>query len=189
MYGLERCDDVSYDGFDITRDEYDGLFNSLVFYIKYKSKNESINENWCDDKLAELQEKGKNNWNQDDWETYAYCKNANAERDWYDSQDEPSWAYQEEDIFDDYEIKKEPANEYKLMGRKTVYDSDGFTTDYSWYKDDNGHHVFVFGDSDLYRPEDGVYDWEEEDEGKAKEWFDNYKGFEEEEESSEEYWS
>lgn len=174
--------------------------------------DESLNENWCDEKLLELEVKGRDNWDQDDWETYAYCKNANAERDYEDMYNpdiydydpmmledpaEPSvyeddyeiWEVEEPDLTDDYEIEKEPTDEYKLVDRKTVYDSDGFATDYSWYVDKNGHHVFVFGDSDLYRPEDGEYDWEEDNEEVAREWFDNYKGFEEEEEDSEEYWS
>lgn len=212
VYGLERCDDVSYDGFDINRDEYDEVLAKLKFYVEHKPKNESINENWCDEKLDELREKGRDNWTQDDWETYAYCKNANAERDYEDMYNpdiydydpmmledpaEPSvyeddyevWEVEEPELTDDYEIEKEPSIDWKLVDRKTVYDSDGFTTDYSWYVDKNGHHVFVFGDSDLYRPEDGEYDWEEDNEEVAKEWFDNYKGFEEEEENSEKYWS
>lgn len=71
---------------------------------------------------------------------------------------------------------------YKLVARKTVYDVDGFTTDYSWYKNmKSGENVFVFGDSDIYRPEDGDYDWTEENDEAAEEWFDNYRGFEDEE--------
>lgn len=48
----------------------------------------SIKENWCDDKLDELISKPKSEWTQDDYEAYFYCKNALAERDYYDSYDE-----------------------------------------------------------------------------------------------------
>lgn len=74
---------------------------------------------------------------------------------------------------------------YKEIESKSVMDSDGFYTDYTWYKDIVGHrHVFVFGDRDLYRPEDEDYDWEvegddEQAQAEAEEWFDSYNGFDE----------
>lgn len=40
---------------------------------------------WADEKLDELESKGKENWSEEDWDAYNYCKNANAERDYYDS--------------------------------------------------------------------------------------------------------
>lgn len=69
---------------------------------------------------------------------------------------------------------------YEKVKSKLVQDSDGFYTDYTWYKDENGYNVFVFGDSDLYLPEDGEYDWETESDEQAEEWFDSYNGFEDE---------
>ena len=74
---------------------------------------------------------------------------------------------------------------FKYIASKSVLDSDGFYTDYTWYFDkEEGKHVFVFGDNDIYFPEDGDYDWEVEgDDERAKEeaqeWFDSYDGFEE----------
>lgn len=47
-----------------------------------------ITERWSDDALEELSKKPKEEWTEDDWDTYNYCKNANAERDYYDSLDE-----------------------------------------------------------------------------------------------------
>lgn len=80
-----------------------------------------------------------------------------------------------------------PDEEWEEVSSKTVQDSDGFYTDYTWYTNGN-KHVFVFGDSEVYRPEDGDYDWEiEVIEGKeaeaykeAQEWFNTYEGFEDE---------
>jgi hypothetical protein len=43
---------------------------------------------WTDQALDELKNKPKTEWTEDDWDTYHYCKNANAERDYYDSLDE-----------------------------------------------------------------------------------------------------
>lgn len=77
--------------------------------------------------------------------------------------------------------------EWEEVDSKVVEDSDGFMTDYVWYTD-GFKHVFIFGDSGIYRPEDGDFDWEIDIvEGKeaeaykeAQEWFDSYTGFAEE---------
>lgn len=64
---------------------------------------------------------------------------------------------------------------------KRVQDSNGFMTDYTMYKNnEDGTYVFVFGDKDMYTPDDGDFDWEAETEEQAREWFDNYTGFEDE---------
>lgn len=68
---------------------------------------------------------------------------------------------------------------YEFISSKSVLDSDGFYTDYTWYKNQDGLNVFVFGDSDIYKPADGYIDHEEEDDSAAQEWFDSYSGFEE----------
>ena len=68
---------------------------------------------------------------------------------------------------------------YEFISSKSVLDSDGFYTDYTWYKNQDGLNVFVFGDSDIYKPADGYIDHEEEDDSAAQEWFDSYNGFEE----------
>ena len=77
--------------------------------------------------------------------------------------------------FDD-EDEEEPS-EYEFVSRKSVKDSDDFMTDYTWYKAPDGLNVFVFGDSDYYKPEDGYFDHEEEDDQAAEEWFSSYNGF------------
>lgn len=65
---------------------------------------------------------------------------------------------------------------YTFISSKSVPDSDGFQTDYTWYKASDGTNVFVFGDNDIYKPEDGYFDHVEEDDGTAQEWFDSYHG-------------
>ncbi len=73
---------------------------------------------------------------------------------------------------------------YKYVKSKEVYDSDGWRTEYTMYQDnyDEDHFVFVFGDSDLYDPNDGYeeFDYECDSRREAEEWFDNYEGFEDE---------
>ena len=78
--------------------------------------------------------------------------------------------FNEEDrLPDDYPYGLEKG--YKKVGSKTVYDAKGFTSDYTWWKnDETGHSVFFFDDTE---------DWEEDNDVVAQEHFDNYKGFEE----------
>jgi len=73
------------------------------------------------------------------------------------------------------------SDQYELIDKKSVMDSDGFYTDYCLYYDVlNDRYVTVFGDSDIYRPEDEDFDMECETEAEAREWFDSYHGFDEE---------
>lgn len=87
----------------------------------------------------------------------------NEDYDWYDDDD------------DDEETG------YEFVRSKEVYDSNGFLTEYTWYRrKSDGLNVFVFGDRDLYRPEDGGWDYETEGEENAWDWYSNYNGFSDE---------
>lgn len=66
---------------------------------------------------------------------------------------------------------------------KDVMDADGFWTEYTWYKNDADKHIFIFGDRGLYTPYNSDYDHECDSYDEAKEWFENYKGFEEDEDN------
>ena len=77
------------------------------------------------------------------------------------------------------EPKKAIKESFEFIDSKSIKDFDGFMTEYSMYKDnDSGRFVFVYGDSDIYTPEDENFDWECDSEEEAREWFDNYNGFE-----------
>lgn len=80
--------------------------------------------------------------------------------------------------YEDYEDEylDDTTSEWELIDRKNVEDSDGFITEYSWYQRGD-EHVMVFGDSDIYRPEDGDYDAEFDSDERAREWFSSYAGF------------
>ncbi len=85
-----------------------------------------------------------------------------------------------ETVEDYYNNKFGTINEsWTEVDSKYVKDSDGFTTEYTMYKNEDGKYAFVFGDKDIYKPEDGDFDWEAESEKEAREWFDSYTGFNE----------
>lgn len=66
-------------------------------------------------------------------------------------------------------------DEFTEIASKSVMDSDGFLTEYTMYRDTaSGQYVFVFGDRDYYRPEDGDFDWSCDSEAEAWEWFNSY---------------
>lgn len=91
------------------------------------------------------------------------------------------WEYMHQDGIikpDDFGEDDDDIEErFEFIDRKSVQDSDGFYTDYTMYYDVvEDKYVFVFGDSDIYRPEDGDYDWECDSESEAWEWFNSYNG-------------
>ena len=68
--------------------------------------------------------------------------------------------------------------EWDLIDVKPVKDWDGFYTDYAmWYSESQDKYIFIFGDSDVYTPENSDWDWECDSEDEANEWFNNYEGF------------
>lgn len=83
---------------------------------------------------------------------------------------------------ENFDYKDNDPSQWKLVKQKEVKDSDGFLTEYSWYT--NGvKHIFMFGDSDLYDPDEDYADWATESEQEAQDWFDSYEGLSEEDEA------
>lgn len=80
---------------------------------------------------------------------------------------------------EDFDYTDNDPSIWKLVKCKSVKDSDGFITEYCWYTDGN-KHIFMFGDSDLYKPDPDYADHEADSESEAAEWFDDYTGFEDE---------
>lgn len=78
-------------------------------------------------------------------------------------------------------------NRYKYIDSKEITDFDGFLTEYTMYYDtEEDRYVFVFGDGDLYNPNEDEYmdfDYECESKQEATEWFNDYNGFEDYDES------
>ena len=137
--------------------------NKYDLYNTYLSKNPSIGTK---KKLTEAIYKNKSPKEialilKEDWDDAAWHDTADQEQvdqpDYFpDGEDEPEW---------------------EEMNSKSVRDSDGFLTDYTWYRNnETGQNVFVFGDKDLYGPEDGYFDWECDTDMEGFEWFKNYTG-------------
>lgn len=68
------------------------------------------------------------------------------------------------------------------VASKEVRDSNGDMTDYTWYTNKHGLNIFMFGDKDVTDPDVDYADWETESDTEAQDWFDNYTGFEDDEE-------
>ena len=86
---------------------------------------------------------------------------------WIDSPDD------EEYYDDEFEEK------WDLIARKDIKDADGFMTEYSLYGSNTGRIVTVYGDHDIYTPENGDIDEEFESLQEAEEWFYDFDPFNE----------
>lgn len=102
-------------------------------------KSKSLDERWADDALDELSKKPKSEWTDDDWDTYNYCKNANAERDYYDSLEEtinssePAWD-EIKAMRDEENDRAKRQERFKLMHK--VFDKYGLRdSDDKWTSD------------------------------------------------------
>ena len=88
-------------------------------------------------------------------------------------------------IRESYDMK----NLYKEIKSKLVEDIGGFLTDYTMYYDiENDKYIFIFGDSEIYTPDNSDIDFECETREEAEEWFDDYRGPGFEDEYNEEDW-
>lgn len=64
-------------------------------------------------------------------------------------------------------------NNWKELASKSVEDLDGFITDYTLYT--NGStFICMFGDKDMYEPDEAYADYETENEQDAWDWFESY---------------
>lgn len=69
--------------------------------------------------------------------------------------------------------------DWEELQSKSVLDSDGFYTDYTLYT--NGSvYICMFGDKDIYEPDEAYADYSTESRDEAYSWFNNYEGFEDE---------
>ena len=72
-------------------------------------------------------------------------------------------------------IKESRDCSWQELRSKSVEDSDGFLTDYTLYYDaDIDSYMCIFGDKEVYNPDNTEPDWEGDDRLQADEWFDSY---------------
>ena len=93
------------------------------------------------------------------------------------------WLDQARGSYDDPEDEDEFKENWELIARRDIKDSDGFMTEYSLYGSNTGRIVTVYGDSDLYRPENGDIDEEFDTLQEAEEFFYDFDPFGDEEET------
>jgi hypothetical protein len=72
------------------------------------------------------------------------------------------------------------------LASKSVEDSDGFYTDYTLYTD-GSTYICMFGDKEIYEPDENYADYETEIEQEAWDWFNSYTGFADEEDEYDVY--
>lgn len=83
-------------------------------------------------------------------------------------------------LTENFDYKDTDADKWEKILTKSVVDSDGFMTDYTWFSDGETH-IFMFGDEDMVEPDPDYADWTCETEKEASEWFRSYEGFKDEE--------
>lgn len=67
------------------------------------------------------------------------------------------------------------AKEFEYIKSKVVNDTDGFLDDYTMYKRlSDGKYIMIFGDKEMYAPEDTEPDAEFDTQREADEWFNSY---------------
>lgn len=78
------------------------------------------------------------------------------------------------------------ASDWVELASKSVEDSDGFYTDYTLYTD-GSIYICMFGDKEIYEPDENYADYETEIEQEAWDWFNSYTGFADEEDEYDVY--
>lgn len=67
------------------------------------------------------------------------------------------------------------AKEFEYIKSKVVNDTDGFLDDYTMYKRlSDGKYIMIFGDKEMYAPENTEPDVEFDTQREADEWFNSY---------------
>lgn len=97
---------------------------------------------------------------------------------WMDEADFSVENYEDDEIESSVDIDEETEDpKWICLDIKHVRDSDGMLTDYALYTTkDEDKYICMFGDADLYAPDEMYADAEFDTEEEALEWFENYTG-------------
>ena len=97
---------------------------------------------------------------------------------WMDEADLSIENNEEDEIESSVDIDEETEDpKWICIDIKHVRDSDGTLTDYALYTNkDEDKYICMFGDADIYAPDDMYADAEFDTEDEALEWFENYVG-------------
>lgn len=174
---LKKLDDNFVDDVD----SYEGAFSSNKTYVAYKLTRQTTNE--TEKNIRNFITGGYNDTVAPDivdgwyWETmkedlFSGLPNQTAIDliEYLNVAEEELHSEPKTEINEDYPIDLLPG--YEERASKIVLDASGFTSEYTWWFNSiTNHSVFYFDESQ---------DWEADSEKEAQEWFDSYKGFEEE---------
>lgn len=160
--------DYSYEDDDAPYTDYDGN-SSGMHTAEYEWINDAVGQ---DDELISIYEYVGNDYTKDQF----VCVDSSVPPteinedviEWSgDSlEDAVTWAH---------------GGEYTKLDTKNVLDSDGFSTEYTMYEyngDDSSKFkfIFMFGDTDLYEPNEDYADWACDTREEAIAWFNDYRG-------------
>lgn len=97
---------------------------------------------------------------------------------WMDEADFSVENYEEDEIESSVDVDEETEDpKWICLDIKHVRDSDGMLTDYALYTTkDEDKYICMFGDADVYAPDEMYADAEFDTEDEALEWFENYVG-------------
>lgn len=97
---------------------------------------------------------------------------------WMDEADFSVENYEDDEIESSVDIDEETEDpKWICLDIKHVRDSDGMLTDYALYTTkDEDKYICMFGDADVYAPDEMYADAEFDTEEEALEWFENYTG-------------
>lgn len=97
---------------------------------------------------------------------------------WMDEADFSVENYEDDEIESSVDIDEETEDpKWICLDIKHVRDSDGMMTDYALYTNkDEDKYICMFGDADVYAPDEMYADAEFDTEDEALEWFENYVG-------------
>lgn len=97
---------------------------------------------------------------------------------WMDEADLSIENHEEDEIESSVDIDEETEDpKWICLDIKHVRDSDGMLTDYALYTNkDEDKYICMFGDADVYAPDEMYADAEFDTEDEALEWFENYVG-------------
>lgn len=148
------------------------FYNEIHDYLEDEAKEQAKEEiDWSEvDDYYSRQDQDRDEYYRTITEKNEACKCS-----MFDDLDDPE--YITENTYDDLGEIATDLPRYEYIQEKEVYDSDGFLTQYVEYKDNStGKYVFIFGDEDLYNPENASPDHISDTEEEADQWFDDYMG-------------
>lgn len=155
---------------------------NITVAMKVMARNEEEAKRFAEDSGLSIGTEWNGNSVFIDYHDEYGCLEADCEIIWKEASEDFYYVGSRQEAYE----SDEKLSDWEEIECKEVKNEDGNMTEYTLYKNntdnDDPRYVCVFGDRDWYSPEEEDWDWDGDSEDEAWEWFENYKGFEEEEE-------